>query len=192
MSDSSHCRFCGQAIVFRMMQGRCVPMHPEGGCPGHSCSREDDEKKADCLYATTCPKDGCGQPVYFLRHNGGCTWLDNIPYPWPKHGCFLDQSDPIPESWQQFTTGPGKGIVVRIYSYSLHKHSVTLMPVDKKLRKWFKDLGTFNTIFEQGVQIESIDCQLALVTAEHLESGSVEFRATTLKGHRMLLIPRRS
>ena len=97
MNDSSNCSFCGQAIIFRMMSGRCVPMHPEGGCPGYSSS-QDDEKKKDSLYATSCPK--CNDPVYFLRHNGGSTWLDAIPYPWPKHACFLEQSDPIPEAWQ--------------------------------------------------------------------------------------------
>ncbi len=190
MSDASHCRFCGQAIIFRMMQGRCVPMHPEGGCPGHSSSRDDDEKKADCLYATSCPK--CGDGVYFLRHNGGCTWLDDIPYPWPKHGCFLDQSDPIPESWQQQITTRGKEIIVRLRSNSVMDFSATLTPVDKKNRRWFRDLGTFTVAFEGMRPDASINGQLAVVTAEHLENGGVEFRATTLEGHRMLLIPRRS
>jgi len=77
MSYSSNCSFCGQAILFRTMNGRCVPMHPEGGCPGYSSSKDDDKNKKDCLYATKCPK--CNDPVYFLRHNGGCTWLDEIP-----------------------------------------------------------------------------------------------------------------
>lgn len=86
----------GQPIVFRMIQGRCIPMHPEGGCSGHR-SETEGEKKPDCLYLTDCPK--CGDPVYFLRHNSGSTWLDEIPYPWPKHACFLDESAPVPPPW---------------------------------------------------------------------------------------------
>lgn len=35
---------------------------------------------------TDCPK--CGDAVYFVRHNGGSVWLDELGYPWPKHGCF--------------------------------------------------------------------------------------------------------
>lgn len=34
----------------------------------------------------TCPK--CGKNVYFIRHNGGCVWLDGLGWPWPKHACF--------------------------------------------------------------------------------------------------------
>jgi hypothetical protein len=191
MSDSSRCRFCGQAIVFRMMQGRCVPMHPEGGCPGHSSSRDDDEKKADCLYATCCPK--CGEGVYFLRHNGGCTWLDDIPYPWPKHACFLDQSDPIPVTWRNLTNSRGKEIIVRVYANLDHNRTATLTPVDKKTRKWFRELGTFTVVFEGNTPVASINGQLALVTVSNPEvPRSMEFRAVTLDGQRMLLMPRRS
>src|SRR5690606_31722783 len=35
---------------------------------------------------TICPK--CGASVYFVRHNGGSVWLDELGSPWPKHGCF--------------------------------------------------------------------------------------------------------
>ena len=34
-----------------------------------------------------CPE--CDEAVYFFRHhNGGCAWFDDIPAPWPKHGCM--------------------------------------------------------------------------------------------------------
>ena len=185
MSGPSHCRFCGHEIIFRMMQGRCVPMHPKGGCPGHSELRDDDEKQPDCLYATSCPK--CEKPVYFLRHNGGSTWLDDIPYPWPKHECFLDQSDPVPAAWREQTAAPGQSIIVRLYD---HGTTVRLTPVDRKLRKWFKDLGTFTVILEGGFRGGSIHCQLALVSvASPLASRRGEFRAVTLEGQRMRLVP---
>ena len=35
---------------------------------------------------TICPK--CGGPVFFVRHNGGSVWFDELGWPWEKHGCF--------------------------------------------------------------------------------------------------------
>lgn len=26
--------------------------------------------------------------VFFVRHNGGSVWFDELRWPWPKHGCF--------------------------------------------------------------------------------------------------------
>lgn len=40
----------------------------------------------DVCGSSTCPK--CGTGVFFIRHNGGCVWLDRLGWPWPKHGCF--------------------------------------------------------------------------------------------------------
>jgi hypothetical protein len=37
---------------------------------------------------TTCPK--CGEQVFFVRHNGGSVWFDELGPPWPKHKCFTD------------------------------------------------------------------------------------------------------
>ncbi len=176
--------------MFRFMEGRCVPMHPNGGCPGHRDPRDDDGKQVDCLYATTCPK--CDAAVYFLRHNGGCTWLDDIPYPWPKHGCFLDQSDPIPEAWRVLAATSRNCIIVRLHTFSSYSLTATLTPVEKKHRKWFRDFGTFNLILERDQHTAPIESHLALVTADHSEDGRrAEFRAVTSDGQRMRLIPRR-
>lgn len=35
-----------------------------------------------------CPK--CKMPVYFIRHNGGSLWVEELGWPWEKHGCFAD------------------------------------------------------------------------------------------------------
>lgn len=43
-------------------------------------------ERSDFCRPTTCPE--CGADVYFLRHNGGSVWLDELGWPWPKHGCF--------------------------------------------------------------------------------------------------------
>ena len=47
----------------------------------------------DFTRSTTCPI--CGATVYFVRHNGGCVWLDSLGWPWPKHPCFDDPEELI-------------------------------------------------------------------------------------------------
>lgn len=42
----------------------------------------------EICWLTKCPI--CGQNVFFVRHNGGSVWFDDLGYPWPKHGCFED------------------------------------------------------------------------------------------------------
>lgn len=44
----------------------------------------------DYCRPTTCPV--CGGAVYFVRHNGGSVWFDELGPPWDKHGCFDDDS----------------------------------------------------------------------------------------------------
>ncbi len=47
--------------------------------------RDDDPS-----HPTTCPH--CGALVYFVRHNGGCAWFDELGIPWPKHACFYEDA----------------------------------------------------------------------------------------------------
>lgn len=42
-------------------------------------------------HPTRCPR--CGAAVYFVRHNGGCVWLDELGWPWPKHACFDERRE---------------------------------------------------------------------------------------------------
>jgi hypothetical protein len=43
----------------------------------------------DFTHPTTCPR--CGRPVFFVRHNGGSVWFDELGPPWDKHPCFDDE-----------------------------------------------------------------------------------------------------
>lgn len=45
-------------------------------------------ESSDFCRQTRCPK--CGADVFFLRHNEGSVWVDELGWPWPKHGCFDD------------------------------------------------------------------------------------------------------
>lgn len=85
MGDNSEaCAFCGGEIVFRTIRGVITPIHRgDSSCYGKRLYRRDAEGKP---FKTECPK--CHDSVFFLRHNGGSVWLDQLGIPWPKHPCF--------------------------------------------------------------------------------------------------------
>lgn len=80
----SICRYCGQEITFRKIDGRCVPIHLYGRLCGDRLSFTHKNIKSSVQ--TRCPK--CRQMVFLVRHNGGSVWLDELGWPWPRHGCF--------------------------------------------------------------------------------------------------------
>lgn len=41
---------------------------------------------SDFCRPSKCPI--CGDQVFFVRHNGGSVWFDELGPPWPKHACF--------------------------------------------------------------------------------------------------------
>ena len=46
----------------------------------------------DTCHKTPCPY--CGKIVYFVRHNNGSVWFDELGQPWDKHPCFLTNPEP--------------------------------------------------------------------------------------------------
>jgi len=88
------CYHCGGEIVFRKDNfGSSYPIHLSGGCFGQSSSRDYElpSDEPDC-WKTRCPK--CRAAVWFVRHNGGSVWLDDLGRPWPKHPCFDEAESP--------------------------------------------------------------------------------------------------
>jgi hypothetical protein len=53
----------------------------------------------DYCRPTKCPR--CDAEVFFIRHNGGSVWVDELGWPWPKHSCFDEVKDNFP-SWIKF------------------------------------------------------------------------------------------
>ena len=84
-SNTDICAFCGGEIIFRLIRGVTTPIHTIGDsdCIGRRLYRRDQE---GVPHYVQCPK--CGACVIFLRHNGGCVWLEALGVPWPKHPCF--------------------------------------------------------------------------------------------------------
>jgi hypothetical protein len=54
----------------------------------------------DVCHPTICPE--CQSEVYFIRHNGGSVWVDELGWPWPKHDCFNHPGSP--ESYNYVTS----------------------------------------------------------------------------------------
>lgn len=95
----SLCNRCGKPVEFRYVNGRCVPLHIDGGCSDYAASSVNDysgtyRSQERTCFPTKCPK--CGDEVFFLRHNGGSVWVDPpLGWPWYKHGCFnIEASSP--------------------------------------------------------------------------------------------------
>ncbi len=93
------CYHCGGEIEFRYVNGALVPIHTRGtSCDGYR-GKPYNQKKPDVCFddlcqATTCPQ--CGEKVFFIRHNGGSVWVDELGWPWPKHECMDNANEP---SW---------------------------------------------------------------------------------------------
>jgi hypothetical protein len=90
---SSICWHCGGEITFRYIDGVLKPLHLNGGCstsgyvpPPEPVRRAWSESHDDFCRPSKCPY--CQEPVFFIRHNGGSVWVDELEWPWPKHGCF--------------------------------------------------------------------------------------------------------
>ncbi len=92
----SICDKCGGEISFRYVGGRNIPFHLSGGCAGESAiiSKSSFTSLAfeKVCYPTKCPK--CASSIYFIKHNGGSVWLDELGWPWPKHKCFTQEKEP--------------------------------------------------------------------------------------------------
>ena len=126
------CNKCGEEIEFRYIDGRCKPIHQGGGwhCSGSDSDTTSSQVRSSGVRdwalrneslcrSTTCPE--CGQDVFFIRHNGGSVWVDELGWPWPKHACFDKPTEPT----HHFTlwsakasrlTNPRLGTVTRMWN----------------------------------------------------------------------------
>jgi hypothetical protein len=86
------CKYCGDALTFRFIGGRCIPLHGNGSCGylsggGVNNFTSHSHAPQSACFLTNCP--ACRAPVFFVRHNGGSVWLDSpLGPPWAKHECF--------------------------------------------------------------------------------------------------------
>lgn len=89
----STCKYCGQEILFRFVEGKRTPIHLDGGwCAGYPITQWAEAQSDGLCRKTRCPR--CDGDVFFVRHNGGSVWLDELGWPWPKHECFSSEPSP--------------------------------------------------------------------------------------------------
>ena len=77
---TNSCWDCDQEVIFRYIKGVCRKLRVSGSCGEY-------RKKA---IPVKCRK--CSQMVYYVEHNGGSVWFDELGPPWPKHPCFIGEA----------------------------------------------------------------------------------------------------
>ncbi len=103
---------------------------------------------------STCPE--CGAEVFFIRHNGGSVWVDELGWPWPKHGCFDNSSNSIGYRfiadlglrYAQVETKPKLGRVVKriyrnfdhVYLIATHDGRLSALSASRGEHRIFTDL----------------------------------------------------
>jgi len=106
----------------------CNALNHSSGCTcgwggdGHLGRNYDHHERSNWYKLTDsfciqsqCPN--CGQYVYFVRHNGGSVWFDELGKPWPKHSCFYSTQKVIKDgisNWLANLTEPLIGVVVEV------------------------------------------------------------------------------
>ena len=83
---TTYCKTCGNEITFRYCFGRLIPMHLDGHCIGRSPYSDEALRSAT---PTTCRE--CGGACFWIQHNGGSVFVDELGPPWPKHPCHAHQ-----------------------------------------------------------------------------------------------------
>lgn len=108
------CEFCGESLSFRVIGGITIPLHPKGSvCMGKSMYRVEGLHRC---FVTECPQ--CYAKVYFVRHNGGSVWLDDLGWPWPRHGCFASKSHSYPSHWERIRKDM-QGAICQVWFYGI-------------------------------------------------------------------------
>ena len=90
-----NCGWGGEGHSGAAPQGRPPTMHQLGFFDATAAPTWQYQDRF--AVASKCPK--CQKPVYFIRHKGGSVWVDELGWPWPKHGCFTAVKDP---PWLQY------------------------------------------------------------------------------------------
>lgn len=85
-----NCYSCGARVEIRYVGGVVTPIHEGGTCARDTglgdprwCPtsfQEDFCRPTACTY--------CGARIFFIRHNGGSVWIEELRWPWPKHKCY--------------------------------------------------------------------------------------------------------
>lgn len=126
------CDKCGEEISFRYVEGRNIPFHFSGGCTGESTTISKSSSASlvfeKVCYPTKCPK--CASSIYFIKHNGGSVWLDELGWPWPKHKCFTQEKEP---KWLNYFKLTADKLQYKKQSFGLVISSERIQPMNSSV-----------------------------------------------------------
>lgn len=87
----------------------------------------------DFCRPTSCPE--CGQQVYFVRHNGGSVWFDELGPPWPKHKCMDRDAASVGVALNSVTTTQSSefmlGLATRVSTKSAYSLKINIICEDE-------------------------------------------------------------
>lgn len=120
------CKYCGGEIEFRQICGKPTPIRISCICGGWEEAGQPQpitlhfERDQRVCWRRPCPN--CGERVYFIRHNGGSLWVEELGWPWEKHPC-MSPDERSETTFQTVRTAPipgrgnPQGAIVRFVSY---------------------------------------------------------------------------
>jgi hypothetical protein len=116
----------------------------------------------DMTKKTSCSR--CGDDVYFIRHNGGGVYVDDLGWPWPKHECFKD----LPIWYNHFyqTSKESNESLTGVIQEVSSKIGILLLSID------FENIGKAKVEIEKTLLPDSI---IGLITLINFKKKEVTF-----------------
>lgn len=200
------CRYCGDEIEFRYIDGQSTPIHINGGwCTGYSSAPQQTPAKpfeSVVSYVNPdarCPE--CGAIVFFYQSPyGGRVFFDDLGWPWPKHPCTDNprtQSGTVKRVDQKsrrpfFLSKGGEALhVYRIVELADENDSISLKfsEVGQPLRA-FKLSIPSAVLMENDVTVKDLQNAPAFVVRFYDDHRLLEFISGRKKKVQSLKVPR--
>lgn len=127
------------------------------------------DRYLDICHPTTCPK--CGASVFFVRHNGGSVWFDELGHPWPKHACFDEKWDEGRYGFElrRMLTSPDQFFGIIIEAERTHPGELVRVTVRRN------DDSIINVELNTSKDLWSLLGSLVVVVRDGKDETSIEF-----------------
>ena len=174
----STCNTCGREIEFRYINGRCIPMHIDGGCDAYCGSILNINivrpfKTIDSYVNPNARCPVCNARVfYFESRYGGRVFFDELGWPWPKHPCTDNpKSMSCDIVYRQYYNGPlyfknKNGDILDIYEIKTWSDEYDRLQIKfRRIRGKHAFTGFLDKAYlnDQDINIEDLRCAPSFV-----------------------------
>jgi hypothetical protein len=124
----------------------------------------------DACYSRKCPH--CKDSVWFIEHNGGSFWCDELGHPWPIHKCFIDNCDSL--TWPKDSTSVfwTIGVVVRRLDI---RHDQKLLAIEGAIGyRWCLEIGWTCDLKEGGYCLVAYGMRPPILKRIRAKQGEIE------------------